>query len=61
MSTIYRVIQPAPTEKPPAHLNDWLDDLERQREQTIARLRSIDCVLVKYGRLKSETLERRSR
>lgn len=62
MSTIYRVIEPAETqERPPEYVRDWLDHLEREREQTIARLRSIDTVLVKYGRLKNETLERRNR
>lgn len=62
MSTIYRVIEhPETQEKPPEYVQDWLDHLAREREQTIARLRSIDQVLVKYGRLKTETLERRSR
>ncbi len=61
MSTIYRVIQPQPPDHPPPHLDDWLDLLEREREQTIARLRAIDMVLVKYQRLKAETLERRAR
>ena len=61
MSTIYRVIHPQLPDNPPPHLDDWLDLLEREREQTIARLRAIDMVLVKYQRLKAETLERRAR
>lgn len=62
MSTIYRVSQPPEVhEKPPEYIQDWLDHLVREREQTIARLRSLDVILVKYGRIKTETLERRNR
>lgn len=47
--------------KRPDFLNDWLDLLQRDREQTIARLRSLDYILVKHGRLQQPTLEKRVR
>lgn len=51
--------QPDPETTVPLH--DWLDTLEAERDAVIMRLRQIDRVLVKHGRLKSETIPRRSR
>lgn len=42
-------------------LADWLDTLEAERDAVIMRLRQIDRVLVKHGRLSSETIPRRNR
>lgn len=40
---------------------EWLDDLTVQRDTLIMRLRQVEKVLVRYGRLKKETLPRRWR
>ena len=42
-------------------LVDWLDFVEGERDRTIAKLRQLDGILVKHGRLKVETLPRRVR
>lgn len=43
------------------HLDEWLSNLENERRTLIARLRHIDSVLMKYGRLKRETIPERVR
>lgn len=45
----------------PVPLRDWLEDLEAERDWLIMRLRAVERPLVKYGRLKNETLNRRAR
>lgn len=42
-------------------LDEWLDDQESERDMLIMRLRRIETNLVRHGRLKRETLPRRSR
>jgi len=42
-------------------LADWLTALEGERDVVIMRLRQIERILVKYGRLADETLPRRVR
>lgn len=42
-------------------LDVYLDDLEAERDALIMRLRQVEKPLVKYGRLKGETLPRRVR
>ena len=44
-----------------AILADWLDDKELERQTLIMRLRFIDRVLVKYGRLQTPTLPQRAK
>ena len=46
-------------ERPP--LGEWLDALAAEREIVIQRLRQLDKVLVKNGRLRRETLPKRNR
>ena len=46
-------------ERPP--LDEWLDLLAAEREIVIQRLRQIDRVLVRHGRLRRVTLPRRLR
>lgn len=46
---------------PPLLLQEWLDDLMHERETVIMRLRQLDDVLVRHGRLRVETLPRRVR
>ncbi len=42
-------------------LADWLTALEGERDVVIMRLRQIERILVKYGRLPEESLPRRVR
>jgi len=42
-------------------LDDWLDDYMAEHDWLIMRLRHVDKMLVKYGRLKQESLPRRVR
>lgn len=42
-------------------LDDYLDDLEAERNEVIMKLRRIEKRLVRYGRLKQESLPRRMR
>ena len=40
---------------------DWLDFLSQERNRCIDRLRDLDKILVKHGRLRRETLPKRAR
>lgn len=64
MASIPRLIvdssQPA-EQSPPTSLAEWLDYLQTQRDALIMQLRAVERPLVRYGRLKTETLPRRSR
>lgn len=42
-------------------LEAMLDDKQNERDVIIMRLRALDAFLIKYGRLKHETLPRRVR
>lgn len=42
-------------------LDEWLDDLMSERDAVIMRLRALERPLVKYGRIKVESLPRRAR
>lgn len=42
-------------------LADWLTALEGERDAVIMRLRQIERILIKYGRLPEESLPRRVR
>lgn len=55
------LVQEEKTEETPPWIEDWLNDLEAERNALIIRLRSVEKPLVKYGRLKAETLSRRVR
>ena len=47
--------------EPPDVMREWLDDMMREREAVIMRLRQIDEVLVRHGRIRSETIGKRMR
>lgn len=61
---VYRVLgrrdEPA-TETQTVPLDVWLDDLEAERDALIMRLRSVERPLVRYGRIRGESLPRRVR
>lgn len=64
--TVERLLDPSSGDRKPAAgqavpLAVWLDWLEFERNTTIARLRNLDRVLIQFGRLRQETLERRVR
>ena len=60
MSTITRIAIRDDNYKPPP-VDEWLDFLMEQRAAVIQELRAIDRVLVKHGRIREETLEKRVR
>ena len=40
-------------------LDEWLDDMEEERDALMMRLRRLEKRLVRYGRLRSESLPRK--
>jgi hypothetical protein len=51
-----------PRNEPPVVVHqEWLEWMMLERDQVIARLRYLDRVLIRHGRLRQETLERRVR
>ncbi len=50
-----------PEVQPPTVQDEWLDYLQSKRDALIMELRAIERPLVKYGRLRNETLPRRAR
>ena len=66
MSELYRVLGTPPGEErrleaQTVPLDVWLDDLEAERDALIMRLRAVERPLVRYGRIKGETLGKRIR
>lgn len=65
MSDVYRVLEPSRngehSQPETVPLDVYLDGLENRRGALIMELRWIDQHLVRYGRLKTETLSRRIR
>jgi len=61
----WRLLKRGEAHEPPdvgaLSLADWLTALEGERDVVIMRLRQIERILVKYGRLADETLPRRVR
>ena len=45
----------------PLNQEEWLDDKEARRDEVIMELRRLERTLIRYGRLKRESLPRRIR
>lgn len=63
---VQRMLQREPDDdgderRPSPALAEWLDYVEVERETLIRRLRHLDAILVKHGRLNGQTIPRRQR